>query len=184
MFFPDKSGAMSEALRVLSPGGHLLFSTWGPIEANPVFQAIEKTLTAMFPEEETPFMPTPFAMCESVPIKVLVEGAGFDAVEILEESHSVGPHDPASIAAGFAFGTPLSVYLSSQGYNLDEVHAALTASFATDLGSPAFFGMQALVCHAERWIELPKSMAAVAKISAVLVLTYLNLRYFPGVAGS
>jgi len=148
MFFPDKAAAMSEAFRVLSPGGNLVYSVWGELSTNPVFDSVEETLTAMFPDEETPFMPTPMSMSDPAVHRVLADAAAFRTVTFVEEIHSVGPHDPALIAAGFAYGTPLGLYLSGQGYDLDKIHPVLTAGFAADLGSQMFFDMNAIVCHA------------------------------------
>ncbi len=150
MSFPDKSAAMGEAFRILSPGGHLLFNTWGRISMNPVFQSVEETLRAMFPEEETPFMPTPFSTSDPDQHRDLAQAAGFRFVTVVEESHALGPHDPASLAAGFAFGTPLGQYLSNQGYDLDKIHAALAAGLAAELGDPVARSMQAIVCHATK----------------------------------
>jgi hypothetical protein len=117
---------------------------------NPVFQSVEETLRAMFPEEETPFMPTPFSMSDPNLHRDLAQAAGFRFVTVVEESHAVGPSDPASLAAGFAFGTPLGQYLSNQGYDLDKIHAALAAGLAAELGDPVARSMQAIVCHATK----------------------------------
>ncbi len=150
MSFPDRPAAMSEAFRVLSPAGHLLFNTWGNIAKNPIFQIVEETLTAMFPDEETPFMPTPFSMADPQLLRNLAGNAGFDSVIVTEEHQAAGSRDPSSIAAGFAYGTPLGSYLSDQGYNLDEIHEALTANFAGELGNPISCSMQAVICHAAK----------------------------------
>ena len=148
MFFPDKPTAMSEILRVLSPGGHLTYSAWSDISSNLIFHSVERTLTAMFPEEETPFMPTPLSMSDPEVHRRLAKTAGFDAIDVSEETHNVGPDEPASLAAGFAFGTPLGIYLGSQGYDLEKVRFALAEGFASDLGDPLFGTMRAVVCHA------------------------------------
>jgi len=148
MTFPDKPAAMAEAFRVSTPGGHLIFSTWGPRSMNPIFQIVEETLTAMFPNEETPFMPTPFSMSNPNQHRDLAKVAGFSSVSVVEETLLAGRYDPTSIASGFAFGTPLGAYLAGQGYNLDEIQATLSANLAAALGDPIVCSMQAIVCHA------------------------------------
>jgi SAM-dependent methyltransferase len=150
MFFPDKAVAMAEALRTLSPGGHFLFSTWGGLAANPLFRTVEETLTALLPDEEPPFMPTPLSMSDPNEIRGLAKSAGFRSVDVFEESHTIGPHDPDSLASGFAFGTPLGLYLGGQGHDLNRVKSAIAAGFRTRLGDPVRFRMQALVCHATK----------------------------------
>ena len=150
MLFPNKSKAMTEAFRVLVPGGHLLYSAWGEIASNPFFGVIEHTLSAMFPHEETPFMPTPMSMADPNLHRQLLQEAGFGNIEVEEEVQMVGPHVPNSLASGFCYGTPLGMYLSAQGYDLDEIHSRLSASFAEVLGDPMFVGKQAIVCSAAK----------------------------------
>ena len=147
MSFPDKSVALAEAIRALSPGGHLLYSAWGDLASNLIFHTVEETLTAMFPEEETPFMPTPLSMSNPELHRELLKSAGFGAILVEEECHSIGPHAPSSLAAGFVYGTPLGPYLRDQGYDLDKIYSALAGGFASTLGDPMFCTMKAVVCY-------------------------------------
>ena len=144
MMFPDKLVAMEEVFRVLEPGGQLLYSTWGDIASNPFFGVIEETLSGLFPQEEKPFMPTPMSMADPNLHRQLLLEAGFSSIEVEDENHSGGPYDPASLAAGFAYGTPLGAYLSGQGYDLDEIHLRLTAGFVSVLGDPLFLAKTAI----------------------------------------
>jgi ubiquinone/menaquinone biosynthesis C-methylase UbiE len=150
MMIPDKLAAIKEAFRVLAAGGQILYSTWGNIESNLFFGVIEKTLSEMFPLEETPFMPTPMSMADPNLHRQLLQEAGFGNIEVEEEVQMVGPHVPNSLASGFCYGTPLGMYLSAQGYDLDEIHSRLSASFAEVLGDPMFVGKQAIVCSAAK----------------------------------
>lgn len=148
MTFPDKPAATAEAFRVLSPGGHLVYSVWGELSSNPAFHTVEDTLTAMFPEEEKPFMPTPFSMCDLAVHHRLLDQAGFAQITVWAEQLWVGPFTPASLAAGFALGTPLGLYLGGRGYDLGEVQSRLAAAFEAKSKDPSFSGMRAIVCHA------------------------------------
>ena len=148
MMFPDKLAAMQEAFRVLSSGGHLLYCTWGDIASNPFFGVIEDTLAELLPQEERPFMPTPMSMALPKLHREILAAAGFCSVEVETESQVTGPHEAASLAAGFAYGTPLGTYLSGQGCDLSEIQSGLTIGFEAKLGKPLFVSKQALVCRA------------------------------------
>ncbi len=150
MFFPDKPKAMAEAYRVLAPGGQLLLSTWGELAKNPAFETTEFTLRAMFPQEETPILPTPVALPTPESLIDLASSGGFERVEAFEEFHQSSPHEPAHLADGFAYGTPLGLYLSNQGYNLDAIRLELTRAFAERMGHPMTCDLVAVVCRATK----------------------------------
>jgi ubiquinone/menaquinone biosynthesis C-methylase UbiE len=148
MMFPDKAAAMSEAFRVLAPGGHLLTCAWSAREANRFFDILENTLTEMFPEEETPFMPTPMSMPDPGTHRKLAEDAGFARVDAGVETHRTGPHDAAEFAKGYTLGSPLGMYLGNQGYDLEKIQSAIAAAFRAELGDPMYCDLSAAVCHA------------------------------------
>lgn len=148
MMFPDKAAAMTEALRVLKPGGALLTSAWQSAHVNPNFRVIEETLAEMFPHEETPFMPTPVSMPDPEIHRTLAREAGFQSVAADIETHHVGPYRPADLASGYTTGTPLGTYLAEQGYDMEAVHARLTQAFAREMGDPMYGDLSAVVCRA------------------------------------
>mgnify|MGYP003575678378 CR=1 FL=1 len=56
MFFPDKSVAMSEARRVLRPGGTFIFSAWDAVEQNEFANVVTNALTEVFPNQPPRFL--------------------------------------------------------------------------------------------------------------------------------
>jgi ubiquinone/menaquinone biosynthesis C-methylase UbiE len=82
MFFPDIHKALTEARRVLKPGGRISFVVWGPPEGNPLFS----TMTGPFLKHVQ--MPTPppdapgvFRFADQGKLAGVVSAAGFHDVK-------------------------------------------------------------------------------------------------------
>ena len=148
MMFPDKAVAMSEALRVLAPGGHLFTSAWGHLEDNSTFHTVETTLTAMFPDAGEPFVQVPISMPDPETHRQLAMNAGFSSVEAAMETHRTGPHNPTDFAFGYTQGSPLVAFLTSQGYDLETIQVTLTEACIANMGNPMYCELSAVVCHA------------------------------------
>ena len=56
MFFPDKSKAFAEALRVLSVGGLFIFNVWDRIEENEFADTVTMALASVFPTDPPRFL--------------------------------------------------------------------------------------------------------------------------------
>jgi SAM-dependent methyltransferase len=117
MFFPDKAKALSEARRVLRPGGALLFSVWDRIEENELAQVITQALTEFFPDDPPMFLPrTPHGYFDRARIAAELAAGGFTAtpqfVMLAERSHAKNASDPA---VGYCHGTPLRAEIEARG---------------------------------------------------------------------
>ena len=108
MFFPDRVAAYQEVLRVLSPGGRLLFSTWDRIEENEVPMTVSDAVASVFPYDPPSFLRrTPHGYYDVDVIRKDVAGAGFQTAHIetaSRRSRALSARDPA---IAFCRGTPL-----------------------------------------------------------------------------
>lgn len=142
MFYSDRVKAYREAVRVLRPGGRMLFTCWNHVGANPAAQATQGVVQKFFPVDPPAFYTIPFAYHESVLIREEVLTAGFDRVqiELLEpEGHA---HTASDAAMGLLEGSPIHTAIVDRDPNMlpamrTELEARLTTHFGrVDLRVP------------------------------------------------
>jgi ubiquinone/menaquinone biosynthesis C-methylase UbiE len=136
MFFPDRSAAYAEALRVLKPGRRLLFNVWDRIEDNELAHLVTEAVAGLFPEDSPRFLArTPHGYHDPARIRDELQAAGFQriAVETLERrSRAASPRDPA---IGFCQGTPLRNEIEARDPNrLGEATDAAASAVAARFG--------------------------------------------------
>ncbi len=86
MLMPDPGAALSEARRVVRPGGRLALAVWGAPERNPYFGIIATALVqrGTIPPPEPPPAPGIFSMASPERTTTLLESAGFGEVRTEE----------------------------------------------------------------------------------------------------
>jgi ubiquinone/menaquinone biosynthesis C-methylase UbiE len=152
MFFPDKSAAMREVLRVLKPRGTFLFNVWDRLEDNEISLAVHEAVSEIFPNDPPQFYRVPFGFNDAAVIRSLLEDAGFTRVEAeTVPKDSVSP-DARSAAAGLVVGTPLIGQIMDRGperlpETIDHVVHEIRERFGDN---PVTTKMQALVWSAVR----------------------------------
>ncbi len=137
MFFPDKTLAFREALRVLKVGGRLLFSVWDRIEQNEFTHVVDQTVAGVFPDDPPGFLArTPHGYHDAELIHRELRLAGFRGIDIdtvERRSRAPSARDPA---VGFCQGTPLRNEIETRNPNrLVEATDATARAIAARFGA-------------------------------------------------
>lgn len=154
MFFPDRPRAFGEAVRVLRPGGVLLFSVWEAVVANDFAATVETAVAELFPTDPPDFLSrVPYGYHDTTTIAQDLADGGFTSVPRIETLAERGRADSAEdVATAFCQGTPLRNEIEDRGtHALDEVTRAVAAAIADRCGTgPVEGALSALVVTVAR----------------------------------
>ncbi len=137
MFFPDKSKAFSEARRVLSSGGLLIFNVWDRIEENEFAHCVSTALESLFPEDPPRFLNrTPHGYHDLATIARDLKAGGFSSSPhtstVAARSQATSPRIPAT---AYCQGTPLRSEIEAHGKSrLDEATDIAAEAIARKFG--------------------------------------------------
>jgi ubiquinone/menaquinone biosynthesis C-methylase UbiE len=136
MFFPDRAAGYREALRVLRPGGWLLFNVWDRIEHNDFAHVVSTAIATRYPDDPPMFMQRiPHGYFQPDEIRADLAAAGFHDVTIDEVgARSVAPTSEI-VARAYCYGTPTRNFLEARGEGeLAASAAAADAALAKAFG--------------------------------------------------
>lgn len=149
MFLPDKKVFMSEARRVMKPGGLLLFNVWDNAENNPCVRTYGEVIEAMWPGDAEIRFRTPYIMSDTEMLKGLVAGGGFKLKRLEHVPIPIEGVTARQVATGQVKGTPRGMLLLKRGANLDEVIDNVTAALEKIGGAGEGFRQQGQVIVVE-----------------------------------
>jgi ubiquinone/menaquinone biosynthesis C-methylase UbiE len=104
-FLQEKVRAMSEARRVLRPGGHYVLVTFDRLELNPIPKAAGEAVATLFPEDPRYMQRGPFSYTDAGSVEADLRNAGLIDIEIrtVELTSRVIARDAAH---GIVLGSP------------------------------------------------------------------------------
>lgn len=152
MFYPDKVGGYREALRVLEPGGTLLFNVWDTLEANAMAGLAHQVIGGFFDSDPPQFLKTPFGYNDVDVVTGHLTEAGFGAVDHAVVRLDAQSQTARDLAYGFIHGNPNIAEIRARGTaEPEKVVDAVAEAFAAEAGdNPLKTSIQCIVFSATK----------------------------------
>jgi len=113
-FFPDKPAALREMKRAARHGGRLAVACWAPIETQPMFAAMARSLDAYLGEDAgRGYRGGPWGLTDADELKRLVKDAGFSEVRVEQPAMAVTFDDAVAQLITMASFMPVGEQLNA-----------------------------------------------------------------------
>lgn len=136
MFVPDKQKMVSEAFRVLKPGGTFLFNTWDSLEKVTIAGISNGIVKEFFKDDPPAFYSIPFSMYDPAEMEGYMQNAGFKNISV--ENVKLEGTSPTSddAAIGFAEGNPIYTAICERDKSmLPGIKKTMSERFAKAFGA-------------------------------------------------
>jgi ubiquinone/menaquinone biosynthesis C-methylase UbiE len=149
MFYPDKPKSLAEVQRVLTPGGHYLFSVWDSHKHNAHGRICQAALDRLV-KDPPQFYRVPFSLSAIDPVKEMLIDAGFAdiAIEVVHRESPIA--DLRYFAESSVRANPLAGQLLDRGEDPERVIAAFYEDLAAEIGETLRMPMQAMIYSARK----------------------------------
>jgi SAM-dependent methyltransferase len=149
MFLPDRPAAYAGIARVLRPGGHFVFNSWGPLSTHEVETTVIAALAQCFPDDPPSFLARiPHGYHDADRIAADLTEAGLLEIDVAKVELECRGTSAEHLAHGYCRGTPLRPEIEARG-DLDTTTVAVAGVLEDRFGAGPVVGrMQALVVSA------------------------------------
>jgi SAM-dependent methyltransferase len=150
MYFPDRSAAIAEMVRVLRPGGRLAVAVWGPYERATGYVILTEIAKSECGQEAVDVLTAPFALGEEGALRVLFQEAGVDESNIQLRDGTIAFPSIEAFVETEVRGSPLEALLDEESYQglMQEAREKLL-QFCTE-GGEVVMPMDAFVITARK----------------------------------
>jgi SAM-dependent methyltransferase len=108
MFLPDRPAAYAGIARVLRPGGHFVFNSWGPLSTHEVETTVIAALAQCFPDDPPSFLARiPHGYHAADRIAADLTEAGLLEIDVEKVELACRGSSAEALARGYCRGTPL-----------------------------------------------------------------------------
>jgi SAM-dependent methyltransferase len=152
MIVPDVRTALAEIIRVLRPGGRVIFSAWTDLAYNRLWAIGDEVLVSSIGKSPMKADPGPFALGDAGVVSEMLASAGFRDVAVIEVAKTGESVSAEKAAFGFIYGLPVGAFVEKEnGEALPGILRELEERLAAEMGDhPLRVPQKALVFRARK----------------------------------